>query len=203
MLWFMRADNSAAVEYVLTYCEAKVSRYPSQPQGCYFRSRRYQDTVGSPVQGWNLAAELSTGDILMMIADDYYPPVGWDSSVRRELQDPWREAVLWVRNLIHKGDGSTDRFDDGNMCHPIFTRSYYRRYGYFLHPAYYARASDNEFTEKAVRDGVIIDARERLAFFHEAEEANRNIIDRHPRDAETWQARKKAGYPEDWKPWQP
>jgi hypothetical protein len=48
----------------------------------------------------------------------------------------------------------------------ILTRERYKDQGYLFHPEFFSMFSDNWFSECAFRDGVVIDARDRITFKH-------------------------------------
>ena len=48
----------------------------------------------------------------------------------------------------------------------ILTRQRYKDQGYMFHPAFWSVYSDDWFSHCAFRDGVVIDARDRITFEH-------------------------------------
>lgn len=102
----------------------------------------------------NFGARNSTGEILMMGADDYHAPVGWNVSVIEAIADTMFPKVLAVSDGLRT---------DNLLCHPIMTR---RRFddqgGVMFHPDYDACTclyADNEHTTRAYADEVVIEAR--------------------------------------------
>jgi hypothetical protein len=65
------------------------------------------------VANWNTAAALSTGEILLVIADDLTPPQGWDEQVEK-LPAGDKEWACYVPDTVRS---------DGLMCHPILSRA--------------------------------------------------------------------------------
>jgi hypothetical protein len=55
---------------------------------------------------------------------------------------------------------------DDLLCMAILTRARYQEQGYLFHPEFFSMFSDNWFSECAFRDGVVIDARDRITFEH-------------------------------------
>ncbi len=55
---------------------------------------------------------------------------------------------------------------DDLLCMAICTRAWVEHWGYLFHPAFLSMYSDNEFSERAWRNGHVIDARPRLTFEH-------------------------------------
>ena len=83
------------------------------------------------------------------MSDDFVAPPGWDRLILEEIPNTSHEAVVRVSDGIR---------NDALMCMAILTRKRYERFGYVFHPSYQSMYSDNEFTEVAYRDGVVIDA---------------------------------------------
>jgi len=114
----------------------------------------------SCVAAWNLAAAKAQGDILVQLSDDWIPCMGWDEGILQAAagRDPRTEQFVIAPN-----DGS--RKDD-LLCMAILSRARYEKQGHLFFEGYESVFSDNEFTHRAHKDGVVIDARERLRFEH-------------------------------------
>jgi hypothetical protein len=112
------------------------------------------------VDGWNIAAKASTGNVLILNADDFFPSEDWDLELRRVIDghNPLKEDLV-----IHVSTGNPR--DKDLISLGILSRARYERLGYALHPSYESVYSDDEFTEHAYRDGCVIDARH-LVFEH-------------------------------------
>jgi len=216
----LRADNPDTFEHVLTYDPRKFSTDPTKWfEGVgwihHFRETDIaapqvepgHEAEAGPVVGWNRAAALSSGDILVLVSDDYFPPRHWDTEIIKAIGDVKREAVLWVRNVAYVPQGFIPLWDH-LICHPIMTRPYYERLGYILPPWYFGRGTDNELTEIAMRDNVIIDVRKTLAFQHqdshpayeplEENESNGAVTAHYQEDWDTYTARRARGFPKEW-----
>lgn len=107
------------------------------------------------VAGWNLAAKLSHGQFLINVADDWFPCEHWDTELLKVIPDMKGQYVVEVDT------GG----NPGLLTFCMVTRAYYERYGYLLYPEYIGVYSDNDFTDVARRNGVVIDARH-LLFEH-------------------------------------
>lgn len=156
--WMARAARPERVEYIFA-CDHD----DEISMGCPAIAA---GVVGAPMPGrvsavrnWNAAASASTGDLLMVVADDLHPPQDWDAALEslcRDL-DPRRAAfVIKVRD--HKDDHV------GLIRHPILSRRYFERFGLW-HPQYEGYVVDNDFTLCAHRRNVVIDGR-RLQLNH-------------------------------------
>lgn len=178
------ATITAAISASQQVKNASVSIQPNAPYNC--------------VKGWNLAAEKSSGKIIIAVADDFVPPTGWDQSLL-DLQPKGWEDGEWV---VHTEDGYVhDIFVLG-----IVTRKRYEKFGYLFYPGYESMFSDTELTEMAHRDGVVIEARH-LLFEHmhpDAGKRQRDSADVRHASSERWTRgemlfnyRKARGFPID------
>jgi glycosyltransferase involved in cell wall biosynthesis len=114
----------------------------------------------SCVTAWNLAAAKAQGDILVQLSDDWVPCLDWDGKLLRAVEgrDPRTEQFV-----IAPSDGT--RKDD-LLCMAILSRARYEKQGHLFFEGYESVFSDNEFTHRAHKDGVVVDAREVLRFEH-------------------------------------
>jgi hypothetical protein len=151
-----KATDPKRVEYILAINADEAYDLPDHELAEWGACALVKEGVSGPNSGYNAAAKASHGDILITIADDYFPPDRWDEQVRAAIPDPSREVVLDVDN----SDG-VPRL----LPFSFLTRPYYERYGYVLYPGYHGFFGDNEFTEQARRDGVIRRARH-IVFEH-------------------------------------
>jgi glycosyl transferase family 2 len=111
------------------------------------------------VSGWNWAARQATGQILVQVSDDLFPPPGWDGEVRQRL-DVTRPQVLAISDGM-KQDDPRDRL----LRHALLTRPYLEATGYLFHPSYQSMFCDREFTDVAYGRGAVVEARD-LRFEH-------------------------------------
>lgn len=154
MNWLRAADNPDAVEHIFGLDPDDVTAGPLAT----VRHVVNQPMHGhGPVGAWNACAAACGGQILVQLSDDWEPFQGWDTAILAAIGDPSKPAVLAV------GDGN--RKDD-LLCMAILTRARYKQQGYLFHPEFFSMYSDNWFSQCAFRDGVVIDARERIVFEH-------------------------------------
>ena len=148
--------------------------------------------------GWNAAAALSTGKVLIAVADDFIPPPGWDEALLAIEPKSWIDED----RVIHVNDGYVKE-----LCTlAILTRTRYDRFGYLWYPKYKSMFCDTEFTEVAYRDGVVIEAMH-LLFEHmhpDCGKRDRDDTDRTHASQERWNTgemlfkfRKTRGFPLD------
>ena len=103
------------------------------------------------VSGVNETARHSTGDMLVVIADDLFPCPNRDEKIIRTTR--WLspiyfgyEWVIWIST------NTPTEFERNIMVAPILSRSRYERVGYVLYPKYESMYSDNDFAEHAQMD---------------------------------------------------
>ena len=152
--WTGQAAYKNAIEYVLSSDSENVSEF--RPE-CGSFKHVLNTGRKCAVDGWNAAAKASTGKFLITVADDWTPPKHWDLELLKVIPDLDKEYVVWVET----GGGE----DDQIMTFSLLTRAYYERYGYIFYPEYIGMFADNDFTDVAVRDGVILDCRKTLPMF--------------------------------------
>jgi hypothetical protein len=136
----------------------------------HFRHVVVKDPRGC-VKAWNEAAAASSGHVLVQLSDDWLPCYNWDDLVCEALGDVTAPKVL----AIHDGHRT-----DALLCMAILTRARYLNQRdkeltvdawkesepYLFSPEYFGVYSDNEFTYRAYRDGVVIDGRKQIIFQH-------------------------------------
>lgn len=148
--------------------------------------------------GWNVAAELSTGKIIIGVADDFVPPQDWDRLLLELEPKSWPGE----ERVIHTNDGYVR-----DLCTlAILTRARYEKFGYLWYPKYQSMFNDTEFTETAYRDGVVIEAMH-LLFEHmhpDCGKRQRDDVDLKHASKERWNSgemlfrfRKARGFPLD------
>lgn len=150
--WMRKCSNPFSVQYILVVDD------DSEMVQCPIVPYAFEVVVNhgrhSTVTAWNLAACYSKGHVLVVVADDWYPCNGWDLAIRRAIPDVTKEVCVWPA-----GEKATA----GLMICPILTRAYYERpgrgghpNGELFYPGYISVGNDDDFTEVAHRDGVIV-----------------------------------------------
>lgn len=159
--WMANADDKARVEYILalhTDDYEKVISLTSRP------IVTIQDQCYCSVDNWNAAAQASTGHIIILNADDFFPPAHWDTKLLETLR--MLGYGLDDEFAIHVSTGNPDLvWDRRLMALGIISRKLYERWGYALYPEYESMDSDVDMTEHAYQDGVVIQAFD-LTFEH-------------------------------------
>jgi glycosyltransferase involved in cell wall biosynthesis len=151
-LWLGRASNPEAVEHWFAIDE--------DDEESHEKLRRFRCVIsakgGYSVGAWNTAAKAATGDVLIQIADDFEPPLGWDKLILDALG-----GDLFAPKVLRVSDGLRE---DGLITMAIVTRRWYEAHGLF-DEAFRNVYSDNDLTQRAQKAGAIIDAKH-LVFQH-------------------------------------
>ena len=184
--WFNDCDDRSCLEYVLSVDDrfgfdstvdlaplTKVVHLPTYMRMC-------------SVDNWNNAVASSHGDVIVLNADDFFPPQHWDSLLRRAI----KEAGKTAKDIfaVHTSTGNPDLdWDRRLMALGIISRSLYERWGYALYPEYESMDSDVDMTEHAYQDRLVIEAFD-LTFEH-----RHPAFGKAPNDAVySWQNRPEA-----------
>jgi hypothetical protein len=150
--WLERADRPDLVDYIFAMDaddDSSVKRTEGHPRVVSAPS----DGWVTAVRNWNAAAKMASGDLLMVIADDLFPPQGWDTTLAGIIQplDPATTAfAVKITDVPLEGDVL--------MRHPVVSRAFYERHGLFS-DAYHGVYCDDDLTLRAFWRAVILDGR--------------------------------------------
>lgn len=162
--WLASAAHPEQVEYVL--CVDR--RWGFNGESEITNQLRPQDRViwntgrRCYVDGVNLAAAASSGDVLIVNADDQYPCDKWDSYLSQNIDMNGKRDGDFV---IEVSTNTPTEHERAMMVMPILSRERYERFGWVFYPGYESMYADNDFAQMAKRDKCIIDARH-LVFPH-------------------------------------
>ena len=160
--WYAACDNPEQVEYVLCVHESRwrefwegalVAEFPAWGAVRVVCNHGPDNNVCQV----NVAAHHTRGRLLVGTMDDLFPPEHWDSRLIAAVPDIDGEYI------VHCGTGSP--MDDDLINAGCITRARFQRTGYLLYPAYESMYADNDMTEQARADGVVVSARE-IVFEH-------------------------------------
>lgn len=136
--WIDRTSGLHDIEYLLSIDKAdKDTGYPDSMSfdKDYVECKVVKNDTNTSVAAINKAASVSTGDIIIVISDDFDCPASWD-----EL-------------IVEASKGRTDwcmKTQDGTqpwiITLPIMDRTYYNRFGYIYHPSYQHMFVDTELS---------------------------------------------------------
>lgn len=154
--WLSSATNASQIEHIFAVdADDKDSKEMSNQFVSVVSDKK------SCVAAWNLAAKKATGDIFVQLSDDWVPSLGWDEKLLAEVgeRDPAFDSFVIAIDDGHRKDSL--------LCMAICSRARYEQQGRELfHDGYESVYSDNEFSARAWKDGVVIDARDRITFEH-------------------------------------
>ncbi len=126
------------------------------------------------VEAVNRAAALASGDLIVVVSDDFGCPEGWDDLLA---------GVARPGSAVFVHDAIAGRI----MTLPVLTRAFYERVGHVYHPAYLSLWADDELTAVAAQSGALVDARH-LVFPHRHFHADPGVFD----PTYAWQNRAEA-----------
>jgi hypothetical protein len=151
--WLMLAKNPLEVEWLFVVDH-------NDPQD-YTPHQALRANPGGIVNAWNYGAKQAKGDIIIQMSDDWSPCRYWDALISTAIGATNEEKVLAISDGLR-----TDKL----LCMAILTQKRLEKQGgYMFHPDYQESDgiySDNEFTERAYAEGVVIEAKH-IQFKHE------------------------------------
>lgn len=190
--WREKCDHPEDVEYILGFDNGAVAPEVYEQWVFPFENSTIAVNTGRKcaVDGWNATGRKAQGQILITVADDWFPCEHWDTELLKAIPDANKE---WCVQTDTGGDAEILTFS-------ILTRPYFERltrdYGYdggFFYggtpenPGYFGMYGDYEFTRLADRDRVILDATH-LKFPHEHPHYTGQQMD----EVHEWQHRPEA-----------
>lgn len=146
--WLSNADKTENIEYLLSIDNDDKSDYSIfETIGDEFDVDAYiwQTPNKSAIQAINICAEVCTGNILIVVSDDFDCIPHWDTLLLKELAGK--------EDFLLKTD---DGLQKTLVTLPIMDRKYYERFGYIYHPDYLHMHADEEMTIIALMLGRYI-----------------------------------------------
>jgi len=147
-----RAKDPGSIEYIFAFSEDDTEsrdalhrfRHVMTPAG------HLDDVGGTYVLNMNAAFQVSEGNVIVGSADDIEPPIWWDEQVLSQIGNISVPAVLGVKDGIRQ---------DNLLITHIFTRPTPQTlglpFGEFLSGEYRGVYSDNEFSFRANKAGIV------------------------------------------------
>lgn len=133
-LWL--ANPGCDVEYILSLDadDPKLKEYQREK---IFESGGYvhKGVNSSAVEAINKAAELATGEVIVVMSDDFIPFDNWGKAI-------FKCAAGHADWILKTQDG----IQDWIITLPIMDQVYYQRFGYIYHPSYQHMWCDTELT---------------------------------------------------------
>jgi hypothetical protein len=159
--WLNSAGDSHRIDYVLACDDGDVTAATVDAV-----DPRVRLVVNPPdrswstaVRNWNAAAAASTGDILVVIADDLHPPPLWDVELDRICASLDPRAVAFAVKVQDSDNGR-----DTLLRHPVVSRRFFESHGLF-DPRFTGVYCDDDITLRAFWRAVVVDGR-RLRWDH-------------------------------------
>jgi hypothetical protein len=135
--WLLRADNP--VEYIFSF-DSDDDTIPSYVGGLRSPNK-------TAIEAINAAALNATGNLFIVVSDDFDCPEHWDTLLLKEIGGE-EDFVVKTQDGIQKT----------LITLPILDRKYYNRFGYIYHPDFLHMGSDVEFTAVAHMLGRVINS---------------------------------------------
>lgn len=168
--WLENASGSIIIEYVLSLDYDDSEEHLSSYLSNYLLLHNTMKIVGlsndanliiGPSQfvvgAVNRAARIATGDVSIMISDDFACFKNWDIELMQSIPDASKPFVVQV------SDNCTKKTDVITL--PIMTKAFYDKCGYFFHPYFKSMWADNYLYSQAVKYNCLINAMH-LKFTH-------------------------------------
>lgn len=133
--WSKKADNWKNIEYILSVDTPDAGLYMQEFYPFWHAVRILHLPNNSAIEAINNAAQIATGDIFIVMSDDFDCPEHWDTLLL--------EALEGKSDFIVK---TQDGLQPTLITLPILDKVYYNRFGYVYHPDYLHLHSDEEMT---------------------------------------------------------
>lgn len=165
--WTQNADGQ--IEYILCLDKDDFEKYVPFYQEFYKRYD-YNFWVPEPllhknaIEAINYGATQVSGDLLIVISDDFDCPEHWDTLLLKEIEGK--------SDFLLKTDDGLQRT---LVTLPILDRTYYNRFNYIYHPDYQHMHADEEMTIVAIMLGHYI--KSELKFIHNHYSTGRTLKD--------------------------
>jgi len=145
--WMEKACNWLDIEYILSIDSDYI-----QNETYYRAFYSFKNSIKvvcmnnkNAIQAINNAAKVATGDLFVVISDDFDCPEHWDTLLLKEIEGK--------SDFLLKTDDGLQRT---LVTLPIMDREYYNRFGYIYHPDYQHMHADEEMTIVAIMLGRYI-----------------------------------------------
>lgn len=152
--WLSKSSKSINIEYILSIDTTDTQKNDYTRLFCnnYYNIIIYNNT--NVVEASNVGGRLATGDIIVLVSDDFDCPEFWDIS----LVDVFSKNSCCILKTF---DGQQKWI----VTLPIMDKAYYQMQGYIYHPVYKHMFADTDQTHKADLEGKLL-FRNDLLFKH-------------------------------------
>jgi hypothetical protein len=145
--WRGNAGGRHPIEYFLSVDEDDTDLEGYRDLAARMQVRLVVGTNRSLVDAVNRAAALTSGDLLIVVSDDFGCPTHWDDALA-EVAGTRRDMAIQIH------DGSSANC----LTLPIVGRALYERLGYLYYPGYFSMFADDDLTSVARSLGVLCEA---------------------------------------------
>lgn len=161
--WLSAAAYPDAVEYIFALDEDDL-RTVARTSG---HARVVSPPTGkvTAVRNWNAAAAASSGEVLVVVADDLFPPRNWDVALAEIIGSRLDPTRVPFAVKVRDTTATQSPVGDTLLRHPIVSRAFYEKFGLFS-PKFTGIACDADLTRRALWRSAILDGRSRLALEH-------------------------------------
>lgn len=120
-MWLSSAKNRHNIEYIVSIDESDLHKesYNSMEGIILINDNK------TAIEAINYAASKCTGDLIVVLSDDFLCPYHWDDALLKEVEGKY-DFVLKTK----------DGLQPWILTLPIVDRIFYERYGYVYHPGY-------------------------------------------------------------------
>lgn len=150
--WLAYADNPFQIEYIISVDSndtdvwmSTLRLFPHVDSNHTMDIKVIKKDNRSAVDAINKAAERCTGDLIIVVSDDFSCEEHWDTLLLKELEGK-------SDFLVKTQDGLQPTL----ITLPIMDKTYYNRFGYIYHPDYQHMFCDQEMTAVGHMLGKII-----------------------------------------------
>jgi len=143
--WLHNSSGLTEIEYIVSidHSDQSKQKYIDIFSSGFFKVISNNNTC--VVEATNEAAKISTGEILILVSDDFDCFQDWDMKIV--------DAVSYNHCYVLK---TYDGLQKWIVTLPIMDRNYYENQGYFYHPSYRHMFCDSDMTHKADLEGKLI-----------------------------------------------
>lgn len=138
--WINSSKYKDNIEYILSIDSTDISidQYITMFESYFPKIKVIVNDNTTAIEAINNGAKVCTGDIIIVVSDDFICPNNWDEFLLNYLKDK--------EDFIVKTDDGTQ---DWIITLPLMDRKYYERFGYIYNPAYQHMFCDTEMTHVA------------------------------------------------------
>ena len=151
--WMFKASGKHDIEWIVSIDnddqqadEYRLRFNPFSASIIHHNNRSLVDAV-------NRAAQVATGELLVVVSDDFTCPEGWDDSLAKLSKE--EPCAIWVNDGYSYPKAPPD---NRLLTLPILNQAAYKKLGYVYYPGYFSMFVDNDLFEVCDVNGWIVDA---------------------------------------------